>query len=457
MITSLDSGQLQTLQYVRKSSLVYNRYVNRNMTNPYMWNKKFTVPLCQKLDALAEGRQKKHLIVVAPPRIGKSFSCSVLFPAFFMGKCPTRDLFICSYSENLAMGFSYRALGYMQQDEHLFAFPSSQVDHSSRSKREFHTIKGGRCFAVGMKGTITGKGGHIIVCDDMFKGPSEARNPKHQETVFKFFTEVLMNRLEPNGKFLIVNKRWHENDLVGRLLQSFPEMFDILHFPALDEDGNALFQERFTEKDYAEQLKIGGTYHFEAVFQGRPRPHQGDYVNRDDLRFYEALPNKQFIKVISIDLAFDEEGKSNSCFSVYFKTENNVYLVDQVCGHFKVRKMVEIAKQMYNKHLPNNVLVEKKASGASVIESLEDAGVMGIEEIVPKDSKEQRLYSCQGFYESHNVFYPNPNLNPWVEEHIKEMISFTGRSDEKNDRVDCETQALNFLRGVSDSIDVYSF
>ena len=82
----------------------------------------------------------------------------------------------------------------------------------------------------------------------MFKGPSEARNPKHQETVFKFFTEVLMNRLEPNGKFLIVNKRWHENDLVGRLLQSFPEMFDILHFPALDEDGNALFQERFTAK-----------------------------------------------------------------------------------------------------------------------------------------------------------------------------------------------------------------
>jgi len=119
------------------------------------------------------------------------------------------------------------------------------------------TTDGGAMYSVGVMGTATGRGANVLIIDDYFKNRAEADSEVMRNKLWDCFRNNLFNRLAPVHAVIVVANRWHEDDLVGRILESFnkksdsydPDFpkFDVIKFPAQDEEGNWLFPERFDD------------------------------------------------------------------------------------------------------------------------------------------------------------------------------------------------------------------
>src|SRR5690606_22608743 len=242
------------------------------------------------LDVLDETLQKvskgelKRVIVTMPPRHGKSERVSKKFPAWHVGRNPTDEIILASYSVDLSRGFSRIARDTLTANKSVFGV---EVDKNNQSAESWG-IDGyrGGVTAAGVGGPITGKGARIAIIDDPVKNAEEANSEVMREKVWDWYTSTLYTRLTPDGRIIVVMTRWHEDDLVGRLLKKEAdeikegthkgERWTVINFPALAEDddylgrkeGEPLWPEFGFDSTRLEQIKSDvGSYVFNALYQ----------------------------------------------------------------------------------------------------------------------------------------------------------------------------------------------
>ena len=192
--------------------------------------------LVKQLQRVISG-ECKRLIVSCPPRLGKSTLSSKLLPAAYLLAHPERYVAICSYSAELAEGFSREAREYYKGS-------GGMIDPSNQSVNRWGTEGGGGCWATGIGGSVTGRSASLIIADDTVKGREEADSPRTMEKLWSFYQGSLYTRLEPkHGAIVVVATRWGENDLTGRLLEmeanapeEARENWTIIDWPAISED-----------------------------------------------------------------------------------------------------------------------------------------------------------------------------------------------------------------------------
>lgn len=243
-------------------------------------------------DAVQEGRCV-YRIVVMPPRHGKSDICSRAFPAWQLQRCPNHEVMLATYAADLAEGFSRVARK---------RFAEYAPKHGLRISDDLNQVgawavegKGGAMFAVGLGGAVTGRGAHFLLIDDYCKNREEAESETLRDKVWDAFRNDLMTRLAPAHAVFITATRWHEDDLVGRIeteMQKNPEFprFEFIHFPAQFEDGGWLFPERFSSRWYEAVRASVGSYAWESLYQGRPRPRTGRLLRADLTQIVDKLP-----------------------------------------------------------------------------------------------------------------------------------------------------------------------
>jgi predicted phage terminase large subunit-like protein len=157
-----------------------------------------------------------------------------------------------------------------------------------------HGHRGGM-YAMGLGGTITGKGAHILVIDDYCKNREEAESEPIRQKIWDSFRSDLMTRLAPAHAVIIVATRWHEDDLAARIFaemkkdENFPR-FKHINFPAQASDGNYLFTERFPAAWYEAQKAAVGAYAWQSLYQGDPQPRTGRMLRSDLVEIVDAIP-----------------------------------------------------------------------------------------------------------------------------------------------------------------------
>ena len=162
-------------------------------------------------------RRIKGLIVTEPPRHGKSELISKYFPAWYLGLFPDERIILTSYEADFAASWGRKARDIIEEyGEELFGIQVRQ-DSSAANRWGIQGYEGGMNTA-GAGGPITGKGGNLIIIDDPFKNAEEANSKTIRDKVWEWYKSTLYTRLEPNGVLVIIQTRWHEDDLVGRLL-----------------------------------------------------------------------------------------------------------------------------------------------------------------------------------------------------------------------------------------------
>lgn len=259
------------------------------------------------LDKVATGKIKR-LIIEEPPRHGKSELVSRLFPAYYLSKYPSRWAGLCSYSYSLA-----ESLSRLARENYLKLGVECKGD--AARVQHWETLAGGGMWAAGVGGSITGKGGDILCVDDSCKDAETAASQVMREKTWEWYSSTFSTRAEPDAAIVICQTRWHEDDLVGRLLEAErynkeKENWTIISFPALYDEKHAerfpasctvvpdfrklndepLCPERYSEKKLKHKRVQMGAYRFSSLYQQQPTTPTGVLFDITKLEVVEAVP-----------------------------------------------------------------------------------------------------------------------------------------------------------------------
>jgi predicted phage terminase large subunit-like protein len=200
--------------------------------------------ICRRLekfsDDVAAGLSPR-LMILMPPRHGKSELASRMFPPWHLGRHPDHEFIACSYNLSLAMGFSRKVKQIIDDPVYEGVFPT-KLDPNNQSTEEWGIAgQRGGYVAAGIGGPITGKGAHVLVIDDPVKNAEEADSADGREKVWEWYLSTAYTRLAPGGGVLVIQTWWHDDDLAGRLQQMMKsgeedediDQFEVVKYPAI--------------------------------------------------------------------------------------------------------------------------------------------------------------------------------------------------------------------------------
>jgi predicted phage terminase large subunit-like protein len=426
--------------------------------------------MAKKFEEIASGKIRR-LIINMPPRHTKSEFASYLLPAWFLGKFPNKKIIQCSNTAELAVGFGRKVRNLVGSDVYAGVFPNVALQVDSKAAGRWATNHGGDYFAIGVGGTVTGKGADLLIIDDPHSEQEAAiasTNPEVYDKVYEWYSSGPRQRLQPGGAIVVVMTRWAKRDLTGRIVKSWVdkdgEEWEIIDFPAILPSGKPLWPEFWSLKEL-EALKLElPLSKWNAQYQQQPTSEEGAIVKREWWKIWEPErpPNCDFV-IQSWDTAFTKNERSDysacTTWGVFYMNENeedpHVILLDAFKKRMEFPELKETAYQHYQDWEPDAFVVEAKASGSPLIYELRQRGIP-VQEFTPTrgNDKIARINSVSDLFASGKVWAPPTR---WAEEVIEEMAAFP--NSEHDDLVDSSTQALirfrkgGFLRLDSDEKD----
>lgn len=399
-------------------------------------------------------------IVTCPPRHGKSQLISNWLPTWFLYNFPERKVILASY----AVEFATKWGGQVKENLTENPLILTALSKSTKAKKRFMTLEGGQMITAGIGGPITGEGADLFIIDDPLKNYQEAMSDLIRERQKDWFRSVARTRLEPGASIVILQTRWHEDDLSG-WLQSQNDKDDdfnqwtVINLPALCEKdidelgrkkGEALCPERYDEKNLGEIKKDLGDVIWSALYGQDPVAQKGNIIHGEWIRFYDELPELDEMGLFA-DLAYkDGEENDFTAIEAWGRKGPDVFLMGQIRDRMpfptqldSFERMCALYPEAFHKE------IEEKANGAALLQVVRDR-INGLSANNPRTSKEARLAAVSPLYKAGNVYYPNPERNPWVKENIKEITKFPRYAFD--DTVDVASMAVKHLGRMSSTI-----
>jgi hypothetical protein len=348
--------------------------------------------MCYQLERVARG-EIRRLIIELPPRHLKSITASVCFPAWILGRDPTKRVVCVSYSNDLSYAFSNKCRQLMQQLFYGSCFPAMQFDPKKNAVSEFHTTMQGFRLATSMGGTITGKGGDVLILDDVMKA-QDTHSQAARDSAFQTYQETIATRLDDpkTGAIVVVGQRLHEDDLIGRLKQT--GNWAVLSLPAIaleDEfidleeginfrriKGEPLDPDRLGLQELEQIRSEIGTMAFEAEYQQRPVLPGGNLIRLEWFNTYEKpLPRAKYEAVIQSWDTAALPGQSNdySVCTTWGLIGNHVDLLDVHRAQHLYPDLLTAALKLRAEWKPNLIVVEQAVTGLSLKPDLVRRGV----------------------------------------------------------------------------------
>lgn len=418
-------------------------------------------PINAAIEDIAAGRLTR-VIAAMPPRHGKSYTFSENGPAYVSGRNPGIKFMQGAYGADLAEDFGRAVRSQMQSPmfRQLFGFGVSQ---HVRAAGHFRTIGEGSYVAGGINSPFVGRGANWFHIDDPFKTRKEAESQTYRQQVIDWLQAVVYDRLEDfdDGRSNILTicaTRWHPEDLSGWVFKHLAdEGFVYIALPAVvnaagarcapDEPGAVpCFPEKYSLERYARIKRVTGSYEWEAKWQQNPRPKGGGIFELDWFRRYRVLPRVVY-KVHSWDTA--QKNELTSAYSVceYWQTAaGRHYLVDVDRKRLQYPELKRRVIALAERDNPDEIMIEDKASGISLIQDLRKETRLPIHAVEPEADKVTRAFGESALIESGLVSLPESA--PFLADFESEIEGFPGTTF--SDQVDSMTQYLARHRNRSD-------
>ena len=391
-----------------------------------------------------------RLMLQMPPRAGKSQLASIDFPAHHLGRCPHHEIILATYSGSLAMGFSRKTRALLRDTMYQTLFPGTKLDPDNQNAEGWLTTKGGGYLPAGVGGAVTGKGAHILIIDDPVKNSEEAESETTRSSVKEWYASTAYTRLAPGGGVLVIQTRWHEDDLSGWLETQMKEgegdEFEIVRYPAIaieDEKyrraGEALHPARYDKEALLRIERAVGPRVWDALYQQRPVSETGGYFDRDSLKYYEAgdLPDN-LVYYTAWDLAIGKKERNDWTVGVTVGVDKNddlwvVGMVRKRMDSFQIAESILDTFEIYDDQM---VGIEKGqiqlALGPYLEQRIAERRLYQFtyEPLSPgKRDKEVRARAIQGRMKQGRVHFPKDAT--WLKQMIDELMAFPfGKHDD---------------------------
>jgi predicted phage terminase large subunit-like protein len=438
--------------------------------------------ICRRLEKFVrdvEEQRSPRLIMTLPPRHGKSTLLSDMFPSWVLGKHPEWEFIATSYAVTLPIKFSRAIRDRLRDPAYAGVFPECSLRADAQGIEEWRLTAGGGYRAAGVGGGITGLGAHCLIVDDPIKDWAEAQSETIREGAKSWFNTAAYNRLAPGGGVIIVQTRWHDDDLAGYVLSQMQEQieaglapedidnWELVNYPAIatgDEylmpdssievdpldtpsgarllrrKGEALHPERY---DLAKLMRIKNRYtpqEWAALYQQDPVPDDGAFFGKDMFRHYAYLPGTrdEYTYVTAWDVAIGEDRRNDWTVGVVcaINERGDMYVIDMVRGRYGTQELVQLAVGMIERYDCQVFGMEhgqiKMTLWPLIVDEMRRRRLTcNIADLKPIKDKETRATPLRGMMQRGVVMFPMQNQRPWVERMVGEMLRFpAGKHDD---------------------------
>ena len=355
-----------------------------------------TEAMCNMIDEAIDlflQKQSSYWLVEVPFRHGKSDICSRAMIGYFLGRLRAANLdpdaILTGYGAGLVEGFSSDAKMIIDTPRYRNVFPACRMKHGKNNVQEWR-LQGcyGKVTAAGLGGSITGKGGALVVIDDYFKNREEAESELMRDKVWDQITNDIMTRLAPVSITIVVATPWHVDGPGKRILKAMEEdpdfpRFRHLRFPARTQtgtgaDGKAiysyLFPERYSERWYKSQYAQLGPYASRGLLDCDPVPASGNCCKREWFTIVDTVPAGMRV-VRGWDLAATAKKSADFCcgFLVGKAPNGRLFLIDDFRTQSPAAAIkttiMNIAQQDIEKYGRDNydVVIEQEPGATGII------------------------------------------------------------------------------------------
>jgi predicted phage terminase large subunit-like protein len=411
--------------------------------------------IAEKFDRVVSG-ECKRLIIAMPPRHGKSQLGSYLFPAYLMGKMPQAKLIVGSHTAELAQRFGRMIRNLVEEESYSSLFPNTMLSADSKAAGRWSTSLGGEAFFIGKGGAMTGRGGDVIILDDILD-EQDAISDTAMENTWAWYESGPRQRLQPGGTLILINTRWKTDDVAGRLLKMQSnikaDQWEVLEFPAILPSGKPLWPD-FWKLEELEKVKFSiGLSKWNAQWQQQPTNDEGAILKREWWRKWEheEPPPCEYI-IQSYDTAYSKKETADysvittwGVFTPDSDSGPNIILLGMRKGRWDFPELKRVAVEEYKYWNPDNVLIEAKATGTPLQQELRRLGIP-VTMYSPGgrkvgQDKVSRANAIAPILESGMVW---ASEDDWAQEVIEECASFPLAAND--DIVDSTTMALSRFR-----------
>lgn len=449
-----DLEALEDVQNKKKAKEDFISFVN--LMWPSFISGRHHQKMASAFERVASG-ELKRLIINMPPRHTKSEFASYLLPAWFLGKYPEKKVIQTAHTAELAVGFGRKVRNLIQSEDFQNVFSGITLSSDSKAAGRWNTNKRGDYFAIGVGGAVTGKGADLLIIDDPHSEQDAQQgqfNPEVYDRVYEWYTSGPRQRLQPGGAIIVVMTRWSLRDLTGQIMKSTGnkkgmDEWEVIEFPAIMPSGKPLWPE-FWSMDELDALKAElPPTKWNAQYQQNPTSEEGALIKREWWREWDR-PNPPPCEIIlqSWDTAFLKTQRSDysacTTWGVFYhpddtgRSQPNLIMLDAYKEKLEFPDLKRAAYDKYMEYEPDQMIVEKKASGAPLIFELRAMGIP-VTEFTPSRGQDKiaRANAVTDLFASGSIWHPPTQ---WAHEVIEECAAFP--SGEHDDYVDSTTQAL---------------
>lgn len=338
--------------------------------------------ICDLIDEMVDG-DLRRVMVFMPPGSAKSTYATVRAPAYYLGTKDDKGVITSSYNDTLATRFGRKVRNLVNSQECRRVFPDLQLAADSRAKGEWETETGGFYFATGVGGGVTGRRADLGIIDDPIKGRKEADSETVRETTWDWYVDDFRTRLKPDGAILIIQTRWHQDDLAGRILPEDwagesgwvtardGEEWYVLCLPAeagLNDPlgrkpGDWLWTEWFSP-EWWEQTKRTAKQKdirtWNSLYQQVPKDAEGTFFRREWFPRYKLGHHPKHVhNYLSSDFGVTEGDGDFTEFGAFaVDPEQDVWVTDWWYGQATANEWIDALLNMVARHKPLAALGE---------------------------------------------------------------------------------------------------
>lgn len=429
----------------------------------FNWTWRHQQYLYERLERVTLG-ELKRLIIAMPPRHTKSETVTVRYAAYRLEQNPSLRIIIGAYNQKLANKFSRKIRRLLQ----------GRIEFSQDCKavEEWETSAGGGIRAVGVGGGVTGFGADLIIIDDPVKSRKQAESETFRENIWDWFNDDLYTRLEPGAQIIVIQTRWHDDDLSGRLQKQMleeedGEFWEVVSLPALAEEndplgrkpGEALCPERY---DRAALLRIKSKltgYGFDSLYQQRPTPREGALFKLawfpEERRIARAPEGLRWVR--GYDLAASQKTSADffASFRCAFDKAGNLYISDGFRKKLEYPDQKRQTKKWMVSEKKTRHAITKPLHGIALVQDLRrDKDVRGVafRAVTEVGDKYSRACAWADLAADGKVFLVR---GKWIGDFLAECVKFTGNGDTHDDQIDAVSVAVQLLSNRSGKMEAF--
>jgi predicted phage terminase large subunit-like protein len=438
-LASEAAARLRTRRSIRRSLIEWCRFCGFEPARHHRL-------LISKLEQVSRG-EIDRLAVFMPPGAAKSTYASILYGPWHFANHPDHCIIAASHTVELAEKWGRRVRNLIS--EHGFVLGIGLAQDNQAAGR-WETNSGGEYFAAGVGTAIAGRRADLAVIDDPVRSRQDADSETVRERTWDWYRSDLYTRLKPNGRIVLIQTRWHEDDLAGRLLAdqtSGGDKWEVISLPALAEAddplgraiGQPLWPEWEDEDELARKRQAVGPRDWAALYQQRPAPEDGNYFKSEWLKSYATAPPQDTLSIYGAsDYAVTADGGDYTVHVIVgVDPDGHMYLLDLWRKQSASDEWVEAFCSLVREWKPREWAEEQgqiKAGVGPFLERMqrERKAYVYRREFPTRGDKAVRAQSIRGRMALDGLYVPQGAA--WLADLRSELLSFpAGKHDDQVD------------------------